>query len=79
MDLYEGRVTAQPSLRKRIQHDPKESDRALFAKMDLGDVWMDSKIHMAWFYIYRNKYLRIPDSWLDAITEFDLELTQRVL
>ena len=78
LQLYEGRVTAQPSLRNRVEVDPQETDRSLFMKMDLGDPWLDSGLRRAWNYIYRNKYLRIPPSWEEAIEQFDTELNQRV-
>jgi len=47
--------------------------------MPLGDVWMDSGIHMIWDYIYKNRHLEIPDSWVDCIREFDMELKTKVV
>lgn len=58
--------------------DPSMSDRAIFDRMDLGDIWLDSGIHRIWKYIYNNKYLCIPDSWLDSIRDFDQKLTSAV-
>lgn len=46
--------------------------------MPLGDVWLDSKLHLAWEYLKSNKYMVIPDSWEYAIKIFDEELSQRV-
>lgn len=68
-----------PPLRQKVIIDPRLSDKMIFAQMELGDTWIDSGIHMIWKYIYSNKHLRIPDSWVDCIRDFDNELTKTVL
>lgn len=76
MDCYQGRVTAQPSLRSRKEIDPAATDRMIFSAMPLGDPCIDAGLPKVWKYIFSNKYLAIPDSWVECIAEFDRELTQ---
>ena len=44
----------------------------------MGDPWLDAELHHIWFYLVCNKYLKIPDSWFDAIVDFNNELADLV-
>lgn len=79
LECYEGRQTLQPPLRQKIPVNPKTSDRRLFSELPLGDPWMDSGLPMIWAYIYKNKHLKVPDSWDQCIQEFNQELSAKVL
>ena len=79
LDCYEGRGPFQPCLRQKLPVNYKASDRRIFAEMPLGDVWLESGIHLAWDYIYSNRHLNIPDSWVATMKQFDDELKATVL
>ena len=78
LKVYEGRGPTEAPLRFKTKIDACKSDRQIFQEMPLGDPWIDSKLHLAWAYLYRCKYLRIPDSWAAAIKEFDQDLSSTV-
>ena len=46
------------SLRRRIPVDLQKSDKELFESMPLGDVWVESRCHEAFEYLYHSKHLR---------------------
>ena len=65
-------------LRHKNFVDPAKSDREIFSDMELGDVWADANLAKVYFYARRNKWLVIPDSWVETIEKFDRELDARV-
>ena len=78
LDCYEGRGSFPHQLRQKVHIDPRSSDRLIFSQMDLGDIWLESGIHKAWDYIYSNRHLEIPNSWLECIRDFDTQLKSSV-
>ena len=79
LKCYEGRSETERPLRFKKTIDPTKSDRQVFEQLDLGDPWVESKIHLCWAYLYRSKYLCIPDSWYQTMAEFNSELMEKVL
>ena len=51
------------------------TDRQLFARMKIGDPWIDANMHHVFKYLYHCPKVRIPDSWLPEMRRFDAELT----
>ena len=41
--------------------------------MEVGDVCVDAKLPQVWQYLYNNKHLSVPDSWVQAL-DFDEEI-----
>ncbi|CAK9010588.1 unnamed protein product [Durusdinium trenchii] len=78
LDSYESRGTVGCALRFKRKIDVSKTDRQIFEELDLGDLWLESKLHLAWFYIHGNKYLAIPESWRDTMESFHRELCARV-
>ena len=54
--------------------DLKLSDRELFEKYPMQDLFLDGKLHECFFYVYNHEALRIPDSWVDTMATFHREL-----
>ena len=54
-----------------------KSDKDLWTEMELDDLCMDGKIHQVWQYLYQNRHLHVPDSWLEAISSFNDELCRK--
>lgn len=75
---YEQRTSFPAHMRHRLPVDLTCSDRRLFESMEIGDVWIDGKMHLVWDYIYRSKHVKIPPSWQNAIEQFNDELTRLV-
>ena len=65
-------------LRNKNVVEPGLSDRELFERMPLGDVWSDANIADVYFYARSNPHLEIPDTWRSTIAIFDQELDTRV-
>ena len=78
LKCFECRGPFQAVLRKKEFIDPALSDRNIFERMPLGDVWLESKMHLAWGYIYNNKHMVVPPSWQSAIETFNKELLEKV-
>lgn len=76
---YEESTTFDCPLRFKKPINLAETDRYIFQSLPLGDPWCDSKIHLAWAYLYRSKHLRIPDSWVATMKQFDAELSAKVI
>ncbi|OLQ15069.1 hypothetical protein AK812_SmicGene683 [Symbiodinium microadriaticum] len=64
-------------LRHKNFVDPAKSDREIFSDMELGDVWADANLAKVYFYARQNRWLVIPDSWVETIEKFDRELDAR--
>jgi len=77
-EAFENRTGFPRHMRFKMKIDRKLTDRELFEKMPLGDVWVDAKMHLVWKYIYSSKYVTIPSSWESAMRQFDSELTAAV-
>lgn len=78
LKCYEERASIECPLRFKRTVDNTKSDRQIFEEMPLGDCWVDSRIHLAWAYIYSSKYLNVPDAWHNTIKQFNAELTAKV-
>ena len=65
-------------LRNKNEVEPGLSDRELFERMQLSDVWSDANLADVYFYARSNPHLEIPDSWTSTIAKFDRELDSRV-
>ena len=79
MTLWEGRSQLPVChLRHRPNVDMRSTDRELFAKTPLGDPWLESGIHHVFKYLWNCKHVKIPDTWLHTMKEFNEELTQVV-
>ena len=63
-----------PDLRRKWAVDLKLSDRELFEKYPMQDLFLDGKLHECFFYVYNHEALRIPDSWVDTMATFHREL-----
>eukprot|EP00435_Cladocopium_sp_Y103_P017743 s3978_g4.t1 len=50
------------------------SDRELFEKYPMQDLFLDGKLHECFFYVYSHEALNIPDSWMDTMATFHREL-----
>ena len=46
--------------------------------MPLGDTWPEAELIQTWAYLYRNKHLKIPDSWQSTLKEFHETLMDSV-
>ncbi|CAL1131728.1 unnamed protein product, partial [Cladocopium goreaui] len=55
------------------------TDKELFQSMPLGDTWPEAELIQTWAYLYRNKHLKIPDSWQSTLKEFHETLMDSVL
>ncbi|CAE7327555.1 unnamed protein product [Symbiodinium sp. KB8] len=65
-------------LRNKNSTNPDLSDVELFKALPMKDLWEDADLPAVYFYLRRNKYLMIPPSWEDAISQFDKELDAKV-
>lgn len=74
---FESRGPFTCMLRTKQKIDSTCTDRSIFEALPLGDVWIESKMHLAWAYIYNNKYMVVPDSWQTAIQSFNKELVEK--
>ena len=75
LECFEGRRGLQGHLTHKQFVDPKLTDRQLFDKMDLSDPWIDASMCEVWKYLYNNHHVKIPDSWVTTMAEFDKQLT----
>ena len=76
LELYEGRRSFPLHLRHREAVDPTLTDRQIFARMKIGDPWIDANMHHVFKYLYNCPKVRIPDSWIPEMQRFDDELTR---
>lgn len=63
-----------PDLRMKFALDLNFSDKELFERYPLKDLFMDGKLHECFFYMYRHCSLQIPDSWVDTMANFNRDL-----
>lgn len=54
------------------------SDKDLFESLPTGDLWLDGHMHKVWKYIYRCKYVCVPNSWQSVMKAFDEEVSKAV-
>ena len=52
------------------------SDRELFAKMSIHDVWWDANLPELYWYLRKLPNLQIPESWETTIDQFEMELQE---
>lgn len=76
--LWEGRRGIPGHLRHRGHVNPALSDREVFERAPLGDPWVDAGMQHVWKYLWKCKHVDIPDSWIQAMRDFDKELTRVV-
>ena len=43
--------------------------------MALSDPWIDASMCEVWKYLYNSHHVKIPDSWVPTMAEFDKQLT----
>lgn len=80
LELYEDHALSQRrDLRCKIPVDRTLSDRQMFNQMSNSDLWLDAGLPEVLGYLWSNKYLRIPDSWNDCMTEYVEMVWHRVL
>ena len=65
-------------LRHKNTVNPDLSDVELFTALPMKDLWEDAELPSVYFYLRRNRYLMVPESWEDAIHDFDKELDAKV-
>ena len=52
---------------RRSVNSRQLTDKELFSNLPVGDVWVDSGIHMVFMYLYGCKHLQLP-SWSGAFS-----------
>ena len=52
---------ARGDLRARHGVDLSQSDREIFQALPTGDLWVDSRVHEVFLYLYRCKYVELLD------------------
>lgn len=62
-------------MRHRGEVDTSLTDKELFEQVPLGDPWIDGCLYEVWNYLYQNRHLAIPASWVQTMRDFDQELT----
>lgn len=50
------------------------SDRELFARVPLGDLWPDADLVSVYKYLRDSKKTAVPSSWQTVFDELDVEL-----
>ena len=79
LQLYEERRNPFPAhLRHRTTVDVTLTDRQLFDRLTIGDVWLDAGLHYVWAYLYSCPSVQIPPSWVPSMRSFDEELRKVV-
>lgn len=46
------------------------SDREIFTRMPIGDLWEDAELQSVYLYLVRSSKTTIPDSWQVAMEDF---------
>ena len=64
----------QPTLRQKRAVPADSTDVETFRSMSVGDVWLDADLPKVYRYLRQNQSLVIPDTWHEAIKEFDIAL-----
>lgn len=64
----------QPTLRQKRAVPADSTDVDVFRSMSVGDLWVDADLPKVYRYLRQNKSLVIPDTWHEAIREFDMAL-----
>lgn len=65
-------------LRMKFAMDLKLSDKELFERYPLNDLFLDGKLHECFFYMYQHCSLNVPDSWVDTMANFNRDLQMAV-
>ena len=65
-------------LRQKLHIPDRATDKDLFRSTELGDPWPEAEMVQVWSYLYMNKRLHIPDSWLSTMDDFNEELRATV-
>lgn len=64
----------QPRLRQKREVNLELSDRELFARVPLGDLWQDADLVSVYKYLRDSKKTAVPNSWQTVFDELDVEL-----
>ena len=64
----------QPRLRQKQHVDVNLSDRELFQRLALGDVWMDAGLIDVYKYLRASRKTVIPDTWASAFQDLDTQI-----
>ena len=73
---HESAQKSKGHLRNKNLTNPTMTDLELFQSMPLSDAWEDAGVASVYFYLRRNRYLVVPDSWEATIQAFDRELDE---
>lgn len=57
-------------LRRKFQLNPQQTDRELYHDYPAGDLWPDANLGSVLVYVYKCKFLNIPESWRGDIEAF---------
>lgn len=64
----------KPCLRQKYDYSHIQSEKELFDSLPIGDTWPDAMLSECYFYLYKNKSLRVPDEWASTMRLFTEEL-----
>ena len=64
----------QPRLRQKVPVNVKLTDKELFGRLPIGDLWEDAGLKDAYLYMRSSKKCTIPDSWQGVFKDFDTQL-----
>jgi len=68
--------TARPTLRQKVEVDPRMTDVQNFNRLPLGDVWHDAKLVECYRYLRGNYKIVIPETWVASLEALDVELAK---
>ena len=63
-----------PTLRQKKPVPFGSTDVEIFRSMPLADCWLDAELPQVYRYLRSNPKLVVPDTWVDALAEFDKAL-----
>lgn len=64
----------QPRLRQKQEVDTGLSDKEIFQRMPLGDLWPDANLVEVYRYVRAHRRSAVPSSWVSVLEELDAEL-----
>ena len=64
----------QPHLRQKREINLDLSDKELFCRLPLGDLWQDADLVAVYKYLRNSEQTAVPSSWQEVFDELDLEL-----
>lgn len=64
----------QPHLRQKKEINLSLSDKELFCRLPLGDLWQDADLVSVYKYLRNSEKTAVPSSWQEVFDELDSEL-----